>query len=35
MHKLEVRIVILLQERQNWFAFPIEPKKERACDQQR
>jgi hypothetical protein len=35
MHKLEVRLGILVQELQNWFAFQIEPKKERACDQQR
>jgi hypothetical protein len=35
MHKLEVRIGILVPELQNWFAFQIEPKKERSCDRQR
>jgi carboxypeptidase family protein len=35
MHKLEVRIGILVQELQNWFAFQIKPKKDRSCDRQR
>jgi hypothetical protein len=35
MHKLEVRIGILVQELQNWFAFQIKPKKEWSCDRQR
>jgi len=29
------RIGILVQELKNWFAFQIEPKKERSCDRQR